>query len=653
MSPQHSRASSGLRIECPHADRCGGCPLISLPYDEQLARKSRLVASAVSQYPELAPLVILSALAADPITGYRTRAKLMVAPGGRIGLYGKGGGHEVVDIPGCRVLSPALALVADALRARLKSDEATGGALAPRNGRRHVGGSAAAWSTLGGGGALRALDLREIESPDDTESSGSKVLVTLVIERSSKSANVGLESLREAAHRLAEETPSVVGVAVNFHDGASPRVLGPETVRVFGGVGAKQLGAATSQAPFGAFTQAHRGQAERVHELVAAALLGTPPQKGPLRVVDIYGGSGAIALALASRGAVVTLVESFEPAVLEAKEAASKAGLALETFALDAESALSSFMRRGRSFDAAVVNPPRRGMNPATRQALGRLAPAVLAYVSCDPVTLARDLAHLARLGFLGSELQPLDMIPLTRHVETLAVLRRGEPPLPLCLFEDDEVLAVSKAPHEPTTPQGEHESSLLDRVRRMPSAGSAVPIHRLDVGTSGAVFFARAPAAVHRWSQALGAASAEKVYLALVRGVTPDAGTVARPLHEARRTVEATTHFRRVASLRAHSLLEVRPEQGRTHQIRRHLAAIGHPVLGDVRYGHAASNRYFEEKYGLDRTFLHCARISLPHPRSGEPLTVEAPLAADLEAILARLRETMESTENEETAFG
>lgn len=583
--------------------------------------------------------MILSALAADPITGYRTRAKLMVAPGGRIGLYGKPGGHEVVDIPGCRVLSPALALVADALRARLKSDEATGGTLAPRNGP--------------GRGALRALDLREIESPDDTESSESKVLVTLVIERSSKSANVGLESLREAAHRLAEETPSVVGVAVNFHDGASPRVLGPETVRVFGGVGAKQLGAATSQAPFGAFTQAHRGQAERVHELVAAALLGTPPQKGPLRVVDIYGGSGAIALALASRGAEVTLVESFEPAVLEAKEAASKAGLALETFALDAESALSSFVRRGRSFDAAVVNPPRRGMNPATRQALGRLAPAVLAYVSCDPVTLARDLAHLTRLGFLGSELQPLDMIPLTGHVETLAVLRRGEPPLPLCLFEDDEVLAVSKAPHEPTTPQGEHESSLLDRVRRMPSAESAVPIHRLDVGTSGAVFFAHAPAAVHRWSQALGASSAEKVYLALVRGITPDAGTVARPLHEARRTVQATTHFRRVASLGAHSLLEVRPEQGRTHQIRRHLAAIGHPVLGDVRYGHAASNRYFEEKHGLDRTFLHCARFSLPHPRSGEALTVEAPLAADLEAILARLRETMESTENEETAFG
>jgi 23S rRNA (uracil1939-C5)-methyltransferase len=636
MDIEHSSGGSGPRVDCPHADRCGGCPLIALPYDEQLAHKSDRVARAVAPYAELAHLVILPTLAANPITGYRVRAKLMVAPGGHVGLYKAGGGHEVTDIPGCRVLSHTLAKVADAVRARVKRDEETGGALASRS----------------KGGALRAVDLREVDGAGESPPFDTKVLVTLVVERRPEGSGVRLESLREAAQQLAQETASIVGVAVNYHDGASPRVLGSETVRVFGGAGGNdRRGAGAQDAPFGAFVQAHRGQAERVRELVAAALLGAGrPSHDLFRVLDLYGGSGAIALALAGRGATVTLVEFFEPAVRAAKEAAAQQGLALEALGKDAENAIESFVRKKRRFDAVVVNPPRRGMSRGARQALGKLAPALVAYVSCDPVTLARDLAHLARLGLLASELQPLDMIPLTDHVETLAVLRRGEPPPPQSLFEDGEVVAVAKSPHEPTTPQGEHETSLLDRVRRMPLAGSAVPIHRLDVGTSGPVFFARARSSVDAWSEALAAPSAEKVYLALVRGAAPEAGTVDRPLVEGKRRIEATTNFRRVAALGAHSLLEVRPEQGRTHQIRRHLAAIGHPVLGDARYGHASSNRYFEEKYGLDRTFLHCARIELTHPRTGKAVAVQAPLAADLEAVLVRVRET---TDTEAGAFG
>jgi 23S rRNA (uracil1939-C5)-methyltransferase len=421
-------------------------------------------------------------------------------------------------------------------------------------------------------------------------------------------------------------------------------------VKVFGGAdGDDRLGGSTQVATFGAFAQAHRGQAARVHDLVATAVSTATPQDHALRVVDLYGGSGGIALALASRGSAVTLVESFEPAVQRAIAAAKEQGLPLEAFVMDAASALSQFVRQGRRFDAVVVNPPRRGLTPATRQALGKLAPALVVYVSCHPPTLTRDLALLARLGFLGVELSPLDMIPLTGHTETLAVLRRGEPPAPTLLFEDDEVLAIAKSTHEPTTPQGEQTSSLLERVRKDPAARSAVPIHRLDIGTSGVVFFARDPSFVRAWSQALGSPSAEKVYLALVRGKSPEAGTIRLPLFERKRAIAATTHFRRVESIGVHSLLEVRPEQGRTHQIRRHLADNRHPVLGDERYGHASSNRYFEERHGLDRTFLHCARIELTHPRTGRALIVKALLAADLEAVLASIRD---HSEREDVAF-
>ena len=70
---------------------------------------------------------------------------------------------------------------------------------------------------------------------------------------------------------------------------------------------------------------------------------------------------------------------------------------------------------------------------------------------------------------------------------------------------------------------------------------------------------------------------------------------------------------------------------------MRRHLAAIGHPVLGDDRYGHAPTNRYFEEKHGLDRTFLHCVRLEIEHPNGGSRIVVEASLPGDLRSVLER----------------
>jgi 23S rRNA (uracil1939-C5)-methyltransferase len=578
-------------VTCVHAERCGGCPLIGLPYEGQLARKRRSVEVEVARYADLPALAIAPVRGADPIVGYRTRAKLMVAPGARVGLYAKGGAHEVLDVPGCRVLSPALAVVAEAVRARVKRDEGTGGAL----------------------GSLRAIDLREVTPPDG---SAPKVLVTLVVERS---PTLRLESLREAARSLAGCTPSIAGVSANFHDGALPQVLGAETVHLSG-----------ERAAFGAFTQAHRGQAEAIQAIVAGAVRGK-------RILDVYGGSGAFALGLAARGAEIVLVESFAPAAAEAEAEAARRGLSVKAVAKDATAALESLARRHLSFDSIVVNPPRRGVPPDARRALARLGAEVIAYVSCDPGTLARDLDHLATLGYRASELLPFDMIPLTDHVETVAVLRRAEPSAPRVLYEDDDVIAVAKHAHEPTTPQGEHGSSLTDRVRRH-LASDAVPIHRLDVGTSGVVLFARTPSRVAPWSKALGASSAHKVYLAAVRGAAPEKGIVEKPIKDGKRQLAATTRFERVGILGEHSLLEVSPEQGRTHQIRIHLASFGHPVLGDARYGHAATNRHFEEKHGLDRTLLHCKRIELVHPKTGARLVVDAPLAGDLEAVLGRM---------------
>jgi 23S rRNA (uracil1939-C5)-methyltransferase len=493
-----------------------------------------------------------------------------------------------------------------------------------------VGGESGAANAL-----LRAIDVRDLE----TESGAAQALVTFVCAREDIRTPDLVEALRVTARELRARLPEVVGVALNLREGESPQVLGSELLVLDGAPAARdRIGEVSHVATYGAFVQAHRGQAKRVHEALVEAL-----EVGPgLRVLDLYGGSGAIGLTLANAGARVQMVESFAPAARLAMEAARglTGGGTFEAVAGEVSEVLARMIRTRGSEPfpgAVVVNPPRRGVAPLVREQVAALRPQAIAYVSCDPETLARDLDHFTRLGYAPARLTPVDMIPLTEEVETFVLLRPAAAPLPRVAYADDEVLIVEKPPHEPTTPQGDHGGSLLGRVRRLPGAETAVPVHRLDVGSSGLVIFARKAAYVTAWAEALAAESGRKIFLAAARGRTPSKGAITRDLRDEGRLLPARTRYRWLGAAGGHSVLRVIPEHGRTHQIRRHLAAIGHPILGDERYGHGATNRFFEEKHGLDRTFLHCVRLELTHPRTGDRLTVETPLPGDLRLALLR----------------
>ena len=601
-------------VVCVHASTCGGCPPIALPYAEQLAEKHARVTRAVTVYPGLSAVRVEDVVGTEDRVSYRTRAKMRVGRGGRVGLFGAGG-HDVVDIPGCLVLAPAVARTVVAVRTQVVRDEPSQGAMAPRE----------------AGGCLSAIDVREVRPPGETE---PRVLVTFVVERT---PSFRLERMREAAAELAKEVPAVLGVAVNFHEPGAPQVLGDETMLIFGkGSSEDLLGGSTHRTTFGSFVQAHRGQTTLVHRRVTDAVVGARNGDAPVRVLDLYGGSGSIALALASRGADVLMVESFRPATDQALLVARDRGLSLRVENADVAAALGRLaLARNDRFDAAVVNPPRRGLDPKVRERLAALELTTVVYVSCQPETLARDLAHLGRLGLGVTRLSPLDMIPLTAEVETVVVLHPAPPVPPRVVFEDAQVVIVDKDPHEPTTPQGEHKRSLLSRVQALPGAEQAAAVHRLDVGTSGLCIFAKKPAHVAGWSRALGADDADKTYLAAVRGVIQEEGVVDRPLREGDKVYPARTRYEVTGYASGHTLLRVHPEQGRTHQIRKHLAAIGHPIVGDDRYGHPATNRFFFEKHGLDRPYLHAARLDLVHPATHQRLVLEAPLPGDLVRVL------------------
>jgi len=167
-------------------------------------------------------------------------------------------------------------------------------------------------------------------------------------------------------------------------------------------------------------------------------------------------------------------------------------------------------------------------------------------------------------------------------------------------------------------------------------------PAHRLDRPTSGVLVCARSAEA----AAALGASwgRVEKRYVGLCRGVPDELGTIDHPLPRGEEKdsprVQAVTRFRRLAvsPVERVAWLELFPETGRLHQIRRHLKHVSHPLLGDVNYGKGDWNRRFRTEYGLARLALHAESITLPHPRAGELVCVRCPLPADLVEPLRRL---------------
>jgi 23S rRNA pseudouridine1911/1915/1917 synthase len=166
--------------------------------------------------------------------------------------------------------------------------------------------------------------------------------------------------------------------------------------------------------------------------------------------------------------------------------------------------------------------------------------------------------------------------------------------------------------------------------------------VHRLDRDTSGLLVLARTEAAHAALKAAIGGREVVREYLALVEGrPAARAGTIDAPVGRDRRVRTrvstetdlprgAVTHFESERALPGATLLRVRLETGRTHQIRAHLLAIGHPVAGDPEYGRAGL-------YGLERQFLHAARLAFAHPVTGAPLDLRSPLPADLAAALER----------------
>ncbi len=252
---------------------------------------------------------------------------------------------------------------------------------------------------------------------------------------------------------------------------------------------------------------------------------------------------------------------------------------------------------------------------------------------------------------------------------ETLAVLAQADPPLedrpeaaPLVvLFEDEHLLVLDKPPGLVVHPAaGNPDGTLLNRllhhapgVATLPRAGI---VHRLDKDTSGILVVAKTLLAHRSLVEQLQARTLKREYRALAIGSLVTGGTLSGPIgrHPVQRTrmavvadgKPAITHYRVLERLPGHSVLQANLETGRTHQIRVHLAHIHHPLAGDALYGgrprlpKGASPAQITALQGFRRQALHALKLGLVHPARGDYCEWEAPLAADLRALLAALRE-------------
>jgi len=222
-------------------------------------------------------------------------------------------------------------------------------------------------------------------------------------------------------------------------------------------------------------------------------------------------------------------------------------------------------------------------------------------------------------------------------------------------VYEDAHLLVVDKPPGVVVHPARGHRGATLAEALAGRAQGGEDParagiVHRLDKDTSGLLAIAKSEAVHRALQEAIRRRELRREYLALVEGCPPArSGTIDAPIGRDRRVRTrmstdtdvpraARTHFELERAYAGWALLRVTLETGRTHQIRVHLQAIGHPVAGDPEYGPAAGAGAPGGHLGLARQFLHAARLAFAHPVTGAPIDVASPLPPDLQAVVDRL---------------
>ena len=386
------RSPHRINRDCPVAKLCGGCDFQHITYEEETRLKADRVLSCLNRIAgeSLEQMPILSA---PTTTCYRNKAQYPVSShkGRAFAGFFKAGTPQVIENDRCGILPPEMDLVKDTVVAYLN--------------KYHV----PVYDEQTHTGLVRHIYVRR-------GAVSGQVLVCLAIN--------GRKIPQ--AHRLVAELRRIPGfttlvLSVNTKKGNA--VLGDEFITLHGeGFIEDTLCGLRFRLSARSFYQVNHHQAQRLYEAAIAQAEITKDDT----VLDLYCGVGTITLCLAKAAGKVIGVEVIPQAVEDAKENARRNGTQnAEFFCGDAGQAALELERKGVKADVVVVDPPRKGLNEDTIEALARFAPRRIVYVSCDPATLARDVALLKQRGYRLKNAMACDLFPRCSHVESIVCLTR------------------------------------------------------------------------------------------------------------------------------------------------------------------------------------------------------------------------------------
>ena len=395
--------------------RCGGCALRHMDYAEELSLKLQRVNDALHRIGKL-DFSVSGILPAPEDARQRRKVIFNVAKqnGRPVAGFYRARSHEVVPVPDCpAVPKEALACAQTVLDWMEREHIPVYDEAAKRDGVRHI--------------FYRSSHLTE------------KAVLTLTASRSP-----GEKALGILTDMLRERCPDVTGLVLNRNTARGNTVLAGEFDTVWGSeVLTEGLCGLTFTLSPRSFFQVNPPQAERLYE----AALGYAGITPGMTALDLYCGTGTIGLCMASRGARVIGAEVIPAAVENARDNAERNHLSdeCEFLCADAGEAAAEFARRGIRPQVIVVDPPRRGLDESVISHAAGMQPERIVYVSCDPGTLARDLASFARQGYTPAAGIAVDMFPRTSHVETVCLLVLRNPVTHINIDVDVEEMVQDK----------------------------------------------------------------------------------------------------------------------------------------------------------------------------------------------------------------
>ncbi|MEK0314902.1 23S rRNA (uracil(1939)-C(5))-methyltransferase RlmD [Cohnella sp. 56] len=419
MAALVSASPDRIAAPCEIYDACGGCQLQHWGYAAQLRWKREHVAGVLARIGKLpvapldeaageaggresapdagrAPVVVHPVIGMDEPWRYRNKAQVPVAAGigghGLIGGFFEQGSHQVVDMESCLI--------------QQEQNEET--VRAVKHIARSLGYSA--YDRATGRGLLRHVVVRHAEA------TGQRMVVLITNGRD-------LPHVDELCGLVREDIPGVASICQNINTSPTSQVFGEETRVLWGNdVIYDEIGGITFAISARSFFQVNPTQTERLYRTAVdyAGLTGEET------VIDAYCGIGTITLFLARHARRVYGVEIIPEAIEDARRNALLNNIANAEFAVGpAEVIMPKWQAGGIAPDVIVVDPPRKGCDPALLATMLELRPERIVYVSCDPATLARDLRVLEDGGYRTLEFQPVDMFPHTTHIETVVKLCR------------------------------------------------------------------------------------------------------------------------------------------------------------------------------------------------------------------------------------